>query len=179
MHPFYVCLSLYRLQRFFWAHLTNAFSIRIQIQCKITTGWLFVGFQSNLLHIFVKWNNSTYVNGRNCHLDTAHGVFNKYSGLRFSGTFIRLWFGWHRHARTGKQLFVKSYDLLFQGVTIVALIDICLYWIKGIPCGNVIRSGRHPSGSQRLAADFPRDICQTVSHKTTKYSYHMYVSLYT
>ena len=49
---------------------------------------------------------------------------------------------------------------------------ICTYWIKGILCGYAIRSGRHPEGSQRppgrpavgpAAADFPRDVCLTVS----------------
>ena len=42
-----------------------------------------------------------------------------------------------------------------------------LKWIKGILCGYAIRSGRHPEGSQRpgrpAAADFPRDVCLTVS----------------
>ena len=40
------------------------------------------------------------------------------------------------------------------------------YWIKGIPRGYAIRSGRHPSGSHAVgpaAADFPRDVCLTVS----------------
>ena len=56
---------------------------------------------------------------------------------------------------------------------------ICTYWIKGIFCGYAIRSGRHPSGSQQLgrpvvgpvAADFPRDVCLTVS----RIAYYIYI----
>ena len=52
------------------------------------------------------------------------------------------------------------------------MLTIYLYWIKGILRGYAKRSGRRPSGSQRppggpqvrpAAADFPRDVCLTVS----------------
>ena len=43
--------------------------------------------------------------------------------------------------RTGKQLFVKSYDLSFQSITVVISTYVCLYWMKGILCGYAIRSG--------------------------------------
>ena len=119
----------------------------------------------------MKWPyicNPIYIIGRNCWLGRLLWVFNKCSGLRPSDTLSSCWLDWRRHARTGKQLFVKSYDLPFQSVTVFILAYVCLYWIKGIFWGYAIRSGRHPSGSQRpavgpAATDFPRDVCLTVS----------------
>ena len=71
----------------------------------------------------------------------------------------------------------KSLYFSFQS-TVSAIIFIqhlkCTYWIKGILCGYVIRSGRHPSVGP-TAADFPRDVCLTVSrnHKVfLLYRYH-------
>ena len=94
-------------------------------------------------------------------------------GLRPSDTsssWCRWWLGWRRHARVYKPFCGKSLDLQFQSFTIV-LLTTYLYWIKGILRGYAIRSGRRPSGSQRpgrtqvrpAAADFPRDVCLTVS----------------
>ena len=86
---------------------------------------LIVGFQK---HIFVKW----YITGRNCRLDRVLGVFNKFLGLLPSDTLSSCWLGGRRHARTGKQLFVKSCDLSFQNVTVFISTYVCLHWIKGI-----------------------------------------------
>ena len=47
------------------------------------------------------WNHSIYI--------MRHiGVFYKCSGPRPPDTLSRFWLGWRHHARTGKQLFVKS-----------------------------------------------------------------------
>ena len=70
------------------------------------------------------WNKSIYIIGHNCRLGSVLGVFNKCSRLRPSDTLSSGWLGWHRHARTGK-IFVKSYDLSFQNVTVVIQTFVC------------------------------------------------------
>ena len=112
-----------------------------------TINWLVLFLDFKMIRCIFPWNNSTYIVRRNCRLGGFLGVFHKYSGLRPSDTLSSCRLGWHRHARTAKQLFVKSYDLSFQSITLVISTYVCLYWIKGIPC-YAIRSGRHPSGSQ-------------------------------
>ena len=91
-------------------------------------------------------NNSIYIIGCNCRLGRVLGVFNKCSGLRPSDTLSSCKLGWHRHALTGKQWFVKLYDLSFQSIVVDISTHVCLYWIKGIFCGYAIQSGRLPSG---------------------------------
>ena len=107
------------------------------------------------IRCMLPWNN--YIQ-----LDAIVGWVNKCSGRRPSDTLLSWWLGWHRHARTCKQLFVKSYDLWFQSVTVI-LTYVCLYWIKGTLCDYAIRSGRHPSGRQRLGPTCGRDVCLTLS----------------
>ena len=79
-------------------------------------------------------------------------------------------------------IFGKSLDLYFRSFTSVSL-TIYLYWIKGILRGYAIRSGRRPEGSQRpgrpavrpAAADFPRDVCLTVSRNHAVFLFYHYV----
>ena len=96
-----------------------------------------------LIYCMFPLNNSICIIGRNCRSGGVIGVFSKCSGLRPSDTWSSCWLAWRRHANSGKQLFVKSYDLSLQSVTVVISIYVCLYWIKGIVCSYVIRSGRH------------------------------------
>ena len=120
-----------------WMHRDYRLSIDI----------FFIG--SNAICYTFLGNNTIYIKGRNCRLSTVPGLFNKCSGLRPSDTLSCWWLGWQRHACMGEPFFGKSLDLKFQSFTIVVL-TIYLYWIKGILHGYAIRSGRYPSGSQRL-----------------------------
>ena len=89
------------------------------------------------------WNNSIYICRiwGDCRSGIVLGLFNKCSGLQPSDTIWSCWLGRCRHAHTGKQLFVKSYHLSFQSVTVVISTYVCLYWIKGILWGRWLPSG--------------------------------------
>ena len=63
-----------------------------------------------------------------------------------------------RHTRMGKYFFVKSFDLSFKAPLCCFNVYVYMYWMKWILCGYAIR----PAVS-RAGADFPRDVCLTVS----------------
>ena len=140
----------------------NALTTRMHGDDRPSIDRFFVGFNA-IYYVFLR-NNPIYIEGRNCSFDTVPVLFNKCEGLRPSDSLSSWWRGLRRHVRVGKAFFGKSLDLSFQSFTLV-LLTIYLYWIKGILRSYVIRSGRHPSGSQRpgrtvrpAAADFPRDV---------------------
>ena len=54
----------------------------------------------------------------------------------------------------------------------------CTYWIKGILCGYEIRSGRHPSGSQRPGPLTSLGMPAWPYRVTTKYSYYINMYIY-
>ena len=124
----------------------NALTTRMHGDYRLSIDKFFVGFNA-ICYTFLR-NNLIYIEGRKCRLSTVPGLFNKCSGLRPSDILSSRWLGWRRHARVGWPFFGKSLDLEFQSFTITVL-TIYLYWIKGIPRGYAIRSGRRPSGSQR------------------------------
>ena len=128
-----------------------------------------------------------YIIGCNCRLGRVLEIFNKYSGLQPLDTLSSCQLSWCRHACTVKQLLVKWCDLSFQSFTIFISTYhayVCLYWIKWILCGYAIRSGRHPSGSQRLGptCSQPGGLLTSLwmsawpNRVTTKYSYYMTLS---
>ena len=83
------------------------------------------------------WNNS------NCRLGRLLVVFNKSLGLRPSDTLSSWWLGWRHHERTGKQLFVKTYDLSFQSVILLfQLMFVC----TGLRVWSHVRFVRNPHG---------------------------------
>ena len=129
---------------------------------------LIICWISKLCCIF-PWNNSIYIIGHNYRLGRVPVVFNKCSDLRPSDTVSSSWLGWRRHARTGKQLFVKSYDLSFQSVTVVLSTYVFMYWIRGTLCGYAIRSDRHISGSQWPYSYY---ICDWVCMFTVSSNHH-------
>ena len=99
-------------------------------------------------------------------------------GLRHSDTsssWCRWWLGWRRHARVDKPFCGKSLDLQFQSFTIV-LLTTYLYWIKGILRGYAILSGSQRPGRtvRPAAADFPRDVCLTVSRNHAVFLFYVY-----
>ena len=83
------------------------------------------------------------------------GILNKGSGLRpsgfirqatsarLAGDVIQVWINSSPSNRCISHFKAQLAQLFFiQHLK-------CTYWIKGILCGYAIRSGRHPSGSQR------------------------------
>ena len=55
----------------------------------------------------------------------------------------------------------------------------CTYWIKGILCGYAIRSGRGRPAVGPAAADFPQDVCLTVSRNHKVFLLYIVASVLT
>ena len=118
--------------------------------------WSVTYFREKTPYIYI------YIIERNCRLGRVLGVFNKCFGSLALGHLIELLARLASPCAHGKQLFVKSYDLSFQSVTVVISTYVCLYWIRGVLCGYAIR---RPQTSHEISAWSYR--------VTAKYSYYI------
>ena len=115
----------------------------------------------------------------------ALGILNRRSGLRpsgftwqvtlasLAGDVIQVWI----NSSPSNHCISHFKAQLAQLFLIQHLI--CTYWIKGILCGYAIRSGRHPSGSQRPGPTCGRPLTSLGMFAwpyrvTTKYSYYIW-----
>ena len=115
----------------------------------------------------------------------SFGILNKGSGLRPSGftrqatsarlagdVIIQVWINSSPSNRCISHFQAQLTHLLFiQHLK-------CTYWIKGILCGYAIRSGRHPSGSQRPGPLTSLGMSAWPYRVTTKYSYCIYICIH-
>ena len=92
----------------------------------------------------------------------SFGIFTKGSGLRPSGftrqaTSARLADdviqGWINSSPSNRC--ISHFKAQLAQLFFIQHLK-CTYWIKGILCGYAIRSGRHPSGSQRRGPTWGR-----------------------
>ena len=132
---------------------------------RIVIGWI-----SDPIWCIFLWNITIYMTGRKSRIGEVLGVFNKCWGLWPLDTLSSWGLGWRHHACTAKTFFVESLDLSFQSTTIVALAYMFVLdkrntlWLR-----NAVRQtsrGKSAAEADRRsapAADFPRDVCLTVS----------------
>ena len=116
----------------------NALTTRMHGHYRLSIDRLFLGSNA-MCNTFLR-NNPICIEGRNCRLSTAHGLFNKCSGLRPSDT-SSWWLGWRRHARVGEPF-----------------------------------SKLHYYAVPPAAADFPQDVCLTVSRNHTVFLICIYIN---